>query len=116
LLFEPTVAYSLLPSRLAMMFLVQWWFIGRPAASRHLLRRVGDAVSPSLYGKRTMPSALATYSVRPPAPCRRANAGLEEDGTHFGHAVAVGVAQQRDAVGARHAGARRFITFFMTSP
>jgi hypothetical protein len=41
LLFEPTVAYSLLPSLLAMMFLVQWWFsAGRQR--RHLLRRLGD--------------------------------------------------------------------------
>ncbi|MDT4816043.1 hypothetical protein FQZ97_490840 [compost metagenome] len=31
LLLEPTVTYSLLPSALAMTFLVQWWL--RPAGS-----------------------------------------------------------------------------------
>ena len=64
LLFEPTVAYSLLPSRLARMFLVQWWF--RPAGSG--ARRCPAsvmAVAPSLYGKRTMASAFATNSWPP---------------------------------------------------
>ena len=48
LLFEPVVAYSLLPSLLAMMFLVQWWFNGPPGSGATCCGLSRISVTPSL--------------------------------------------------------------------
>jgi hypothetical protein len=55
----------LLPSRLAMMFLVQWWLIGPPGRSTTRLPAAVICVAPVVYGKRTIASALATYRSPP---------------------------------------------------
>ena len=65
LLLEPTVAYSLLPSWLAMMFLVQWWFSGLPGKSVTCTPAALICVCPASYGNLMMASALATYRLPP---------------------------------------------------
>ncbi|MCY1553218.1 hypothetical protein D9M68_896810 [compost metagenome] len=60
LLLDPTDAYSLLPSGLAIRFLVQWWLM---PAGRSAIFSPGESilVCPVSYGKRITASALATY-------------------------------------------------------
>ncbi|MNI84691.1 hypothetical protein D3C73_1416170 [compost metagenome] len=59
LLLEPTDTYSLLPSALAIRFLVQWWLM---PAGRSVTRTPGAEICvwPVSYGKRSTASALAT--------------------------------------------------------
>ena len=80
LLLEPTVAYSLLPSGLAMTFLVQWWLIGPPGRSVTLTGAARDAGLPGLVrAPSRCASALATNSSLPTSampkgefsPCRK---------------------------------------------
>ena len=65
LLLEPTVAYSLLPSALAMMFLVQWWFSVPPGRSVTFTGAAVICVWPVTYGTLTMPSVLAMNNSLP---------------------------------------------------
>ncbi len=60
LLFDPAVAYSLLPSGVAMMFLVQWWLMA--PAGRSVTFTPGDPmlVSPLRYWNFRMASLSAT--------------------------------------------------------
>jgi hypothetical protein len=60
LLLEPTVAYSLLPSGLAMRPLVQWWLSVPPGRSTSLVGVAVMRVSPFLYGNHTTASVFAT--------------------------------------------------------
>ncbi len=79
LLLEPTVAYSLLPSGLAMMFLVQWWLIGPPGRSVTLTGCAVICVCPGWYGTFTMASEFAMNNSLPTrampngefSPCRK---------------------------------------------
>ena len=78
LLFEPTVTYSVLPSALAIRFLVQWWFSGPPGKSMTFTPRAVIDVWPGWYGNFSTASVLATYKSLPASatpngeckPCR----------------------------------------------
>jgi hypothetical protein len=60
LLFEPTVAYSLRPSGLAISDLVQWWLRGPPGRSVTLRPGVSTRVCPGWYANSITASVLAT--------------------------------------------------------
>ena len=65
LLFEPTDTYSLLPSRLATTFLVQWWLSGPPGRSATLVTAPRALTSPVWYAIFTSASVLAMNSSLP---------------------------------------------------
>ena len=60
LLFEPTVAYSFVPSGLAIRLFVQWWLIGPAGRSTSFVPAASMRVSTPSYGKRTIAFELAT--------------------------------------------------------
>ena len=89
-----------------MRFLVQWWLIGPAGSSTTLDAGRGDARVAGRVGEAQ--HGVGVGHVEVVAHQRHAEGRVQPFQQHraqVGHAVAVGVAQQRDAVGAGHAGA-----------